>query len=160
MKIARAIEDVEHAEADLADELRRLGERHAAEADVYHTAHRLAQRCTTQVERLAPFLEPYGAHGRKVNGETPRLVERARRLGSMLGKHDVSALLLLQDLESIYLSAHRAELAWTVLLQAARAARDSALIEATTAGCEEAERRWKWVRTRVKQTAPQTLVAG
>jgi hypothetical protein len=160
-KIAQAFDDVRDAEAELADELRTVGERHAADADVYHVAHLLALRCSEQLELLAPHASRYGAGVRTDLGEPRPLLERVRRAGSdLLGREEASGLLLLSDLRGLYVVAHRAELAWVVLLQVARAARDPELVEAATQGRAEAERRWKWVRTRVKEATPQALVAG
>jgi len=94
-------------------------------------------------------------------GQPSALLERVRRAGSeLLGREEASGPLLLSDLRGLYVVAHRAELAWVVLLQVARAARDQELVEAATQGRAEAERRWKWVRTKVKEATPQALVAG
>lgn len=161
MKLDHAFELVQDAESDLADELRRIGERHAADSDIYHVAHLLASRCTQQLDLLAPHAERYGAPARVESRGSPAVVERVRRLGSeLLGRHEVSGMLLLADLRDLYLVAHRAELAWVILLQAALAARDAELVAAARRGGEEAERRWKWLRTRIKEAAPQALVAG
>jgi hypothetical protein len=67
---------------------------------------------------------------------------------------------LLSDLRDLYVLAHRAELAWVVVLQVGRATRDADLIAAASKGQEEAERRWKWLRTKIKESCPQALVAG
>jgi hypothetical protein len=42
-----------------------------------------------------------------------------------------------------------------VLHQVAQAARDQRLLEEATEGREEAERRWKWLRTKVKKAVPK-----
>jgi hypothetical protein len=161
MKIDHAIEQVCDAEAALGDDLRLVGERHAVDADVYHVAHVLSARCRSQIERLRSHAGRYGADEPELPEDGSPVVERLRRLSSdLLGKHEVAGMLLLDDLRDLYLTAHRAELAWVVLLQAARAARDEDLAEAAKAGREEAERRWKWLRTRIKESAPQVLVAG
>lgn len=78
----------------------------------------------------------------------------------VLGRHKLSRTMLLDDLQHIYLCTHRAELAWVILVQAAKAARDQELLTVAQGGREEAERRWKSVRTRVKEASPQVLVAG
>jgi len=161
MKIDHAIGQVCDAEAALGEELRVVGERHAVDADVYHVAHVLSARCRSQVERLRPYADRYGADEPELPEEGSTVVERLRRLSSdLLGKHEAAGMLLLDDLRDVYLTAHRAELAWVVLLQAARAARDDDLVEAAKAGREEAERRWKWLRTRIKEASPQVLAAG
>jgi hypothetical protein len=59
-----------------------------------------------------------------------------------------------------YLAAQHAELAWVVLLQAAKAKRDAELIEVVTRCHEEAETCGKWLRTRIKEAAPQVYAAG
>jgi hypothetical protein len=160
-KLAQAFDEVCAAEAKLADELRTVGERHAADVDVYHVAHLLAVRCAQQLELLAPHAERYDVVVGTDVGESSSLLERVRWAASeLVGREEVSGLLLLSDLRDLYLLAHRAELAWVVLLQVARAARDADLVAAATEGCEEAERRWKWVRTKVKESSPQALVAG
>jgi hypothetical protein len=161
VKLDQAFELVQDAESDLADELRKVAERHAVDGDVYHTAHILASRCARQLDLLVPHAPRYGAAERhESNGSSP-VVERVRRLGSeLLGRHEVAGAMLLADLRDLYLVAHRAELAWVILLQAARAARDAELVAAADQGREEAERRWKWLRTRIKEAAPQVLAAG
>jgi hypothetical protein len=47
-----------------------------------------------------------------------------------------------------------------VLVRAAKALRDEELLTAAKVGREKAERRRTWVRTRVKEVAPQVLAAG
>jgi hypothetical protein len=161
MKLDQAIEQVEVAESRLADDLRKVGERHATEADVYHTAHLLASRCATQLERLAPHAARYGAQESTVAPEPGSLGERLRRLTSeALGRQVLTGAMLLEDLRDLYLSAHDAELAWVILSQAAKAAHDAELVSVAQVGQQEAERRWKWLRTKIKEASPQVLVAG
>jgi hypothetical protein len=164
VKLHVAIEHAQDAECDLFDELTTMAERHAAESDVYHVAKTLASRCASQLELLLPHAGRYGAHERTIEHPTeqgPDVIERARLLASeMLGKHELAGMLLFEDLRALYLTAHRAELAWVVLEQGAKAARDAELIAATKKGREEAERRWKWIRTKIKEASPQLLAAG
>jgi hypothetical protein len=164
VRLDHAIEQVQDAESDLSGQLTTIAERHAVEADVNHVAKMLASRCAQQLDLLGPHTTRYDAPDRSLedtsNGR-PVVRERARRLASELaGKHELAGLLLLDDLRSLYLAAHRAELAWVVLEQCAKAARDSELLTAAKKGREEAERRWKWVRTKVKEASPQVLVAS
>ncbi|HEU5206369.1 MAG TPA: hypothetical protein VFT94_02055 [Gaiellaceae bacterium] len=164
MKLDLAMQQVQDAECDLFEELTTFAERHAADSDVHHVAKLLASRCGIQLELLLPHADRYGAAGRSIDEPTdqpPDVIERARRLASeMLGKHELAGMLLLEDLRGLYLTAHRAELAWVVLEQAAKAARDVELLASARKGREEAERRWKWIRTKVKEASPQLLVAG
>jgi hypothetical protein len=161
VKLDHAIELVQDAEASLADELRTLGDRHAGESDVYHVAHLLAGRCTEQLDRLLPHAQRYSARERRDTGRSPGPLERVRRLSSeLLAGRPEPAMLLLHDLRETYVSAHEAEIAWVILGQAAKAARDAELVTTAEQGLEEAERRWKWLRTKLKESSPQVLVAG
>ncbi|HEX3289820.1 MAG TPA: hypothetical protein VHR46_00400 [Gaiella sp.] len=163
MKLDHAIELVRDAEGKLADELTALGERHAAESDVYHTAHVLAARAATQLDRLEPHARRHSAPERPHVEPTAPALERVRRFTSdiLSGRPEPEpGMLLLHDLREAYLSAHGAEIAWVTLRQAAKAARDTELVAAADEGLEEAERRWKWLRTKIKDVTPQVLVAG
>jgi hypothetical protein len=162
MNLDKAIEDVQEAETSLARELRVTGERHAAEHDLYHMSHTLARRCAANLEQLGPLAKEYGAAaGNPDAAESPGLMATLRRAGARLtGGGEASGLVLLHDLRDLYLCAQHAEIAWTILLQAAKAARDPRLIEVATACQEHAETRGKWLRTRIKEVAPQVLAAG
>lgn len=162
MKLDKAIEDVHEAEADLAKQLRSVGERHAVEADLYHLGHTLARRCAAHLRELAPFAERYGASPAPDRvDESPGVLETVRhKTGELLGRTELSGLLLLRDLRHLYLASQNAEIAWVILIQAARAVRDRELLTVANACHEEAETRGKWVRTRIKEAAPQVIAAG
>ena len=139
-----------------------VGERHAVEHDVYHLGHTLAKQCADHLERLAPFAERYGASpaADRVD-ESPGLLETLRHKSSeLLGRSETSGLLLLRDLRNLYLTAQEAELAWIILAQAAQAVRDGELLREVTLCHEEAEMRGKWLRTKIKESAPQVLASG
>ncbi len=160
VNVDRAVEDVLEAEHDLADELRRVGERHAVDSGVYHVAETRAVRCADNARLLEPHAGRYGVDVRAL-GDGSGTLERVHRMASeVLGKSDAAGMLLLTDLKALYLEAHRAALAWVVLVQAAKAVRDEELLTAATSGREEAERRGRWVRTRGEEGAPPVLAAG
>ncbi|MFG2085318.1 MULTISPECIES: hypothetical protein [unclassified Spirillospora] len=160
MKLDKAIEQVQDAEADLAKELRSLADRHAVEHDLYHLGLTLAQQCAEHVESLAPFADRYGASGQKVAGP-PGLLDPIRKASArMADRSEPVGMLLLRDLRNLYLGAQEAEIAWVILVQAAQAARDRDLLNLASTCRETAETRGKWLRTRIKVTAPQVLVSG
>ena len=162
MKLGKAVEDVQDAEAELARLLRTVGERHAAEHDLYHMGHTLARQCAEHLAQLAPFADRYGASGHSDRvAESPGVLATVRRKSSeLLGRSETSGLLLLADLRTLYLSAQGAEIAWVILIQAARAVRDQELLDAAGSCHQEAEARGKWLRTRIKESAPQVLATG
>jgi hypothetical protein len=162
VKLDKAIEDVQDAEADVARHLRVVGERHATEHDLHHLGHTLAQQCEEQLVKLAPFADRYGASaGDRGVAESPGVLESLRhKSAELMGRAEAAGLVLLHDLRTLYLAAQEAEIAWVILGQAAKAARDPELIEVVEQCHEKAELRAMWVRTRIKVTAPEILVSG
>ena len=162
MNMNKAIEDVHDAEAEVAKRLRVTGERHASESDIYHLGHTLARQCAEHLRALAPFADRYGAKPAPDDVEaSPGLLETVRRkTGEVVGRSESAGLLLMTDLRELYLAAQHAELAWVVLLQAAKARRDGDLIEVVTRCHEQTEMCGKWLRTRIKEAAPQVYAAG
>jgi hypothetical protein len=162
MNMHKAIEDLHDAEAELAKRLRVTGERHASESDIYHLGHTLARRSAEHLQALAPFAERYGAKPAPDDLDaTHGVLETVRRKGAqVIGRSEAAGLMLMADLRELYLVAQHAEIAWVVLLQAAKARRDAELIEVVTRCHEEAEMCGKWLRTRIKDAAPQVYAAG
>jgi hypothetical protein len=161
MKLGLALKQVQDAEQELASELLKVGDRHAVDHELHHTAHRLAEGCAVLTQRLRPFGERYGTEIDEAEPDSPGLLERTRQLSSeLLGRSPASGMLLLRDLRELWLAAQAAEISWVILAQAAQAARDSELLELATEGHDEAEVRGKWIRTHIKESAPQVLVAG
>jgi hypothetical protein len=161
VKVDQAIEDVEKAEAKLAKELRVTGERHAVEHDLYHLGHTLADGCSQRLERLAPFAERYGAGRREARTRSPGPIEALRhKSAELLGRSEVSGVLLLRDLKELYLTAQETELDWVVLAQVAQAVRDRELLRVASECHEEAQECGKWLRTRLKELSPQVLATG
>jgi hypothetical protein len=162
MKLGHALDDVGESERDLVSELRDLAERHAAEHDLYHLGHTLAGQGESRLDRLAPFADRYGTHRTGPSGDTsPGPLERIQRAASrLLGRSEITGLVLLHDLRDLYLTAQANQLAWVILLQGARAVRDEQLVDVATESCEETETVARWLRTRIKETAPQVLATG
>jgi hypothetical protein len=162
MNMNKAIEDVHDAEAEVAKRLRVTGERHASESDIYHLGHTLARQCAEHLRALAPFADRYGAKPAPDDVEASAgLLETVRRkTGEVVGRSESAGLLLMTDLRELYLAAQHAELAWVVLLQAAKARRDADLIQVVTRCHEQTEMCGKWLRTRIKEAAPQVYAAG
>jgi hypothetical protein len=67
---------------------------------------------------------------------------------------------LLRDLHDLYLMACECDMAWTLVGQAAQGLRDRDLFEVVQACEGETAIQLKWLRTRMKQAAPQALVVA
>jgi hypothetical protein len=139
------------AQTELAAAFREVGEAHAAEADVFHLTRTLARQCEDQAERLTEFVERYGEEAE----EEPERLHAELFAGARSG-----GLGLLRDLHDLYLMAAQCDIAWTLVGQAARGLRDEELVALVSACEEETATQMRWLRTRMKQAAPQALVVA
>jgi hypothetical protein len=137
--------------ATLAQSYRQVAEGHQAEADVHRICQEFAVQCDRHEEQLKPFTARYGSHP---SGEPERLhadgLSSTRRGG--LG--------LLRDLHDLYLLASYLDMAWMVVGQAAKGARDQELIRAVEQCDTETATQKQWLMTRLKAAAPQALLAA
>lgn len=137
------------AETELARALREVVAAHGQETDVATLGSRFAGEAERHAAALAPFAERYGE---APEGEPERLHS------ALFGGTREGALGLLRDLHDLYLMATEADVAWTLVAQAAQGARDEELL-GVVRDCEtETAAQLRWLRTRMKQAAPQTLV--
>lgn len=139
------------ASATLADSLRQVAEGHAAEPDVLTDCHRLAGMCDAHVARLAPIIERYGEQ----REDEPERLHAAGLVSVRSG-----GVGLLRDLQDLYALAALVDITWTVLSQAAQAVRDRDLIDVVAACQHDTQRQLRWLLTRIKQAAPQALIAS
>jgi hypothetical protein len=130
MSLSAARAQTAAAEHALARALLEVGERHRDEHDVFHLTRTLGQLSESHATELG---------GSADNGRPPDT-------GSLLG-----------DLRALYLLAEDASICWTILGQGAQAQRDSELLATVTRCHTETLRIVKWITTRIKTTAPQTL---
>jgi hypothetical protein len=67
---------------------------------------------------------------------------------------------MLRDLHDLWLMTTEAQIAWTLLGQAAQALRDKDFVQTCAHSKEQTHRQTSWLETRSKQAAPQTLIAA
>jgi hypothetical protein len=130
MQLPRYLHLLHREQLELAEAYRRVAETHADEADVAVQCERLASQCDAHAERLGPFV-----------GSGPEVEPD-----------------LLADLHDLYRRAAHCDMAWTLAGQAAQGARDRELLEVVQGSEGETAMQLKWLRTRLKQAAPQALV--
>jgi len=151
MHLATYIGLIHTGEQTLAASFRQVAEGHAAEADVFHTCHNLAAQCDEHVEALAPLVERYGEQ---------RATEPERLHAEGLAETRSGGLGLLRDLHDLYLLAHYLDISWTLVGQGAKGARDTEAID-IVASCEgDTKTQVAWLKTRLKQAAPQALLVA
>jgi hypothetical protein len=125
---------------------------HGAEPDVHFACRTLAGQCDAHREALAPIVERYGG--------APGDDEPARLHAQGLSGTRTGPVGLLRDLQDVYLLVSFVEVTWTVVRQAAQALRDRELLEVIDGCAEQTGIQARWCRMRIKQAAPQALVAA
>ena len=151
MHLANYLGYLHTAELNLAEGFRKVADGHAEEADVYHTCNTLAKQCKTHAEQLKPFVDRYGE-------EAPE--EPNRLYHDLFDETRSGGLGLLRDLHDLYLMASTCDISWTMIGQAAQGARDRELLEVVNACDGQTATQIKWLRTRMKQAAPQALLVA
>ena len=148
--------------AELADEFRLVGERHAAEHEVFHTCHVLAAQCEQHAVRLEQASERYHVDLPDDDGGPWQGVLQAvrQKVSDVVGRTKEAGLVLLRDLRALWLAAEECSITWVMLGQAAKAVRDKELLELVTECHAETEIQVKWFVTRIKVASPQALVVG
>jgi hypothetical protein len=163
MKVGKALKQLYDAESELADELQKVGERHAVEHDVYYNGHKLAQQCRDHMDEIRLHADRYDEQ--LAPSDDPDTLDSLlgffrRKNSELLGRREETGLLLLRDLRQLYLLAQEVAIDWVVVGQCAQAARDRDLLALTTQLHEETVTQIKWIKTKLKEAAPQVLVAG
>jgi hypothetical protein len=151
VKLAHYLGLLHRAQVDLADAFRQVGEAHQDEPDVFFDCEKLAKECDGHAEALQPFADRYGEEAEDEPDRLHSDIFQGTREGGFG---------LLRDLHDLYLMAAECDISWTLVGQAAQGARDTALAE-VVAACEgDTAIQMKWLRTRLKQSAPQALVVS
>ena len=139
------------SEKTLASSYRTVAEGHVADVDVYYTCSELAKQCDAHEQSLAPVLERYGE-------STVTEPERLQAAG--LSETRSGSAGMLRDLQDLYLLASFVQITWTLIGQAAQGLRDRELLDIVTHCESQTVIQIKWLRTRMKQAAPQALLVA
>lgn len=149
--LANYIGLLDKGERTLAQSFREVAHGHAQEADIFHTCLNLAQQCDKHVEALAPLVDRYGE---QQDSEPERLHAEG------LSETREGGLGLLRDLHDLYLLANYLDIAWTVVGQAGKGARDEELVDVVDRCENDTKAQIKFLKTRLKQAAPQALLVA
>jgi len=160
--LGQLLEQIHEAERDLADDYTTVGERHAADHDVYHLCHSLARQCGQHATRLAPVAERYGEHLEDGGPDPWGVVLQTMRekASDLLARRPESGVVLLHDLRRLFLAAENVAALWVMAGQAAQAKRDAELLEVVTACHTETDVQVKALMTHIKVSSPQVLAVG
>ena len=136
---------------DLAEGFRKVANGHAEEVDVYHVCNTLARQCDAHAEKLKPFVDRYGEQ---------RDEEPERLYYDLFDETRNGSFGLLRDLQDLYVMANFSDITWTMVGQAAQGVRDRELLETVDSFEEQTTTQVKWLKTRMKEAAPQTLLVA
>lgn len=139
------------AEQALAESFRQVAEGHGPEPDVFHLCHTLAQQCDAHAEALGPIVERYGEE---------KADEPDRLHAEALAETRSGPLGLLRDLQDLYVLGTLVQGTWLMVQQAALALRDEELIGLVSRCESQTDTQLAWLRTRMKQAAPQVLIVA
>jgi hypothetical protein len=162
-KIGIALKELYRAEEELADEYVKVGERLAAEHEIWYGCKQLAEQCHAHADAIRPFAamheEELPPADDATVGETTTAALR-HKLAEVLGRRPESQLLLLRSLRQLYLQAQEVSFHWIVAGQLAQATRDPELLALVDDLHRETLTQVKWLKAHVKQASPQALVVG
>lgn len=149
MHVAMYLGLLRESEQQLADAYMAVGERHSAEADIRDMCKQLATWSRAHMEILSPMIDQYGAQ----TSDEPKQLAGALFQGTRTG-----AIGLLRDLHDLELLTHQVQLCWLALGQGARALHDTDMAHLCEELGLETDRQIAWLRTRLREIAPQALV--
>jgi hypothetical protein len=156
--LAGALRDAHQAVHGLAEETRRLGERHQPDHDVRHLSTTLSTLLDGATATLAAQGQRHDVQLAQPEADDRGLLAAVReKAGQALGHKPLAGALLLADLRHYLAVAADTSIACIILAQGAQAAGDRDLLDAVTTAHDTVLRTHRWALTRLKTTAPQVL---
>jgi hypothetical protein len=160
-KVGQLLEALHDAETDLAHHYRIVAERQAAEQDIYYMCHTLAEQCDRHAEEARRIAEGFEKSLSEPHDRIANVMAGLRhKTSELLGRRPESGLVMLRDLRQLYLMAEEANIHWLGLGQVAQAVRDHRLLDEVSALHKETLTQIKWLKTRIKESAPQVLITA
>jgi ferredoxin-nitrate reductase len=146
--IADYIGLLQESERRLVKGFRQVADSHREEPDLGSLCHVFASWSEQAAAALDPFVQRYGE---RKEGEPEKLDH------ALLVKRSPSAFNMLRDLHDLWLMVSESMISIDVLEQAARAKHDREFEKTIKSVRSINKRQRKWLRTRLRQAAPQTL---
>ena len=155
-----ALERVRDGESDLVLELMRVAERHRVDHEVHHVATDLANWSREHVRLIAECARGVGLE-LDAEAKEPSALATAMRsaLSTAMGQRPEPGLLLLHDLEQIYLRASENSLRWEELAQVAQAKKLPDVLALASRCHPQNLRQVRWANTQLKVHTPQVLAS-
>ena len=151
MHLGHYLSLVHQSALELSAAFSEVGGHHADEPDVRVECNVFHHQSDRHARLLQPFVDRYGAEA----VDEPDRLHRTLFDGARSGP-----LGLLRDLHDLYLMTCECDISWTIVAQGAQGARDRDLLHAVHACAPETALQMSWLRSRMKQAAPQALVVA
>ena len=149
MQLGHYVSLLHRAQIDLTAAYGEVGSEHRDEPDVSIECSKFSAQSIRIACRLEPFVSRYGS----VDEDEPDRLHRVLFDGTRTGP-----LALLRDLHDLYLMVCECDISWTVVAPGAQGARDDDLLQAAHTCQPQTGVQMAWIRSRMKQAAPQALV--
>jgi hypothetical protein len=147
MRVSNYLEYIQRCEEELAKAFKAVAKHHILEPDVHETCNLLSSWSLDHVENLNTLIQRYGEEEDK----------EPDRLDYSILTMRTGSLGLLRDLHDLWLMANEVKLCWIVLLQCAKALRDTKLKLACLQFGAQTKRQTEWLLTKIKLSASQVL---
>jgi hypothetical protein len=161
-RIGHVLRELYRAEEELADEYVKVGERFAAEHEVWYGCKQFAQQCHARADALrhaAGFEQELPPAADTEPGKTVTAPLR-RKVAELVGRRPEPGLLLLDSLRELHLLAQDVSFRWLLAGQVAQVLRDDELLAQVDELHREVLTQIKWLKSQAKQASPQALAAG
>jgi hypothetical protein len=161
--INRLLRELHSGESELEWRLLAAGERHRTEHEVHHVTTDLARWSRQNAQALATVAvtdSPWLAHVKQAVATNDAIASVRQRAATLIGRRLEPGLLLLRDVQTLFVLGTRNSVNWTMLGQAAQASRDSRLLTVVSECHPRTLRQVKWCNAILKETAPQILVTS
>ena len=143
------LERIEEGERCLTKAFHEVAHQYIEEPDIHATSLLMASWSREQADGLKQFIVTYDTNQRAdLQSSMKSLFEGSRSGGGGL----------LRDLRELWLAANEVYLEYEIVRQGAMALHDQALVAACEQSRLNTNRQLAWLRTRIDQLAPQTLV--
>lgn len=151
MHLGHYIAVLQNSQQRLIEAYRAVGDAHADEPDVRMDCEKFALQTERHVEQLGSVLERYAENAAN---------KPEHLLNTLFNGPRSGPLGLLRDLHDLYLVATECDICWTLITQGAYGARDTHLLEVASTCDDHVAIQLAWLRSRMKQAAPQALVVA
>jgi ferredoxin-nitrate reductase len=146
--VANYLSMIETGERSYIKALQKMADHHKRQPDVTNECTTLATRSNSRLEQLNPLSDSYHDTQESEPAILSKMLFSSPRDGGFG---------LLRDLQDLFLLASENNMSWLVLKQASQALRNNELEKICTQAVEQTKQEISWLKTRIKQAAPQAL---